>query len=116
MGSFSNCRAAALMAAFSLTTASAVSDRYGAAYRTMPPTTDAITSWVTDAGPNVFLHQPSRASHRSTCFSFMVATPLGSRRRPKSGTVPLARKHTYGAAVFPGFKHTMIEWMRAVLA
>ena len=56
LGRFSNRRAAVLMAAFKRTTSSAVSDRYGAAYRTMPPTTAAITSWDTDTGPKVFLH------------------------------------------------------------
>ena len=53
-----------------------------AAYRTMPPTTAAITSWGTDAGPKVFLHQPRRPSQQSTCFSFMDAIPFGLRRGP----------------------------------
>ena len=56
----------------------------------------------------MFLHQPSRASHRSTCFSLMVATPLGSRRRPKYGTVPLARKHIHGAS--HGEQFVMLFW------
>ena len=83
-----------LFAAFNFTNASAVSDRYGATYRSMSPTTAATTSWGIDTGPNVFLHQPGTASHRSTCFSFMDAMPRGSRPRPRYGIVPLAFRHT----------------------
>ena len=53
---FSNRKAAILIAAFNVSIASAASDKYGAAYHTMPPTTAAITSWGMDGIPRVFLH------------------------------------------------------------
>ena len=104
------------MASFNLTTSYGVSDRYGAAYRTMPLTTTAIISWGTDAGPKVLLHQPRKTSQRSTCFSFMDAIPFGSGLRPRCGTVLLAIRQTHGVTALSWSGCTMMEAMRVVVA
>ena len=60
------------MAVFNWMTSATKSHSYGAAYRMMPLSTAASTSWDTDTTPIVFLRQLTRFSHYSM-FSFIVA-------------------------------------------